>query len=125
MILDTNALSAVADGNDEIFPAFSEAQQIAIPVVVLGEFRFGLVRSKRRKQYEDWLPTILAGSLILDITQETAIYYAGIRSDLRNARTPIPANDVWIAALGRQHRLPILSRDRDFDRISGIRRIEW
>jgi hypothetical protein len=64
-------------------------------------------------------------SRILDVDQETTIYYATLRTELKKAGTPIPANDVWVAALCRQYRLPILSRDRHFDIVAGLRRIDW
>jgi tRNA(fMet)-specific endonuclease VapC len=48
-----------------------------------------------------------------------------VRVELKSAGTPIPSNDVWIAALCRQHRLPLLSRDRHFDGVPGIRRLAW
>jgi predicted nucleic acid-binding protein len=44
---------------------------------------------------------------------------------LRQAGKPIPTNDLWIAALCRQHGLPLLSRDRHFDVVSGVQRLEW
>jgi tRNA(fMet)-specific endonuclease VapC len=46
-------------------------------------------------------------------------------AELKRAGTPIPTNDLWIAALCRQHDLPLLSRDRHFDRVPGLRRIAW
>ena len=49
----------------------------------------------------------------------------GLRLDLKRAGTPIPSNDVWIAALCRQYSLPLLSRDRHFDAVTSIRRIHW
>jgi tRNA(fMet)-specific endonuclease VapC len=62
---------------------------------------------------------------ILDVDQETTIYYATLRTELKKAGTPIPSNDVWVAALCRQYRLPILSRDRHFNLVAGLRRIDW
>jgi predicted nucleic acid-binding protein len=62
---------------------------------------------------------------ILNVDQETTIYYATLRTELKKAGTPIPANDVWVAALCRQYRLPILSRDWHFDIVAGLRRIDW
>jgi len=56
---------------------------------------------------------------------ETAAEYAAIRSELKQVGRPIPANDVWIAALCRQHKLPVLSKDRHFDRVKGLRRVQW
>jgi len=52
-------------------------------------------------------------------------HYAEIRLQLASAGTPIPMNDLWIAAIARQHKLPILSRDTHFDHVSGLTRIGW
>ena len=125
MILDTNALSAIADGAREVASALNQAKLVAIPVIVLGEYRFGIAQSRRSGDYEGWLAANLSACRILDITEKTAIAYARIRSDLKMAGTPIPANDAWIAALCRQHALPLLSREQHFDLVKSIRRISW
>ena len=125
MILDTNALSAFADGYPEAVAAVGKADRVAIPVIVIGEYRYGIAQSHRRLKYEDWLKGFLAASEGLDVTLDTALEYAAIQLALRRAGTPIPSNDIWIAALCRQHRLPLLSRDRHFDRIPGLRRLAW
>lgn len=125
MILDTNGLSAVADGEPALKPVLRRATQIAIPVIVLGEYRYGISQSRDRKRYEQWLAEYLPAFRILDIDEETTISYAAVRMELKKAGTPIPSNDVWIAALGRQHSLPILSRDRHFDAVPGLKRLPW
>ena len=63
--------------------------------------------------------------MILDITSETSSVYAEIRYELRLAGQPIPENDLWIAALARQHRLPVLTNDAHFDQVSGVQRVGW
>ncbi len=125
MILDTNALSAIADGEEEPAAALQEAGLAAIPVVVLGEYRFGIAHSKYREAYENWLDANLPACRVLEVTEVTAIVYAGVRFALRRAGTPIPANDAWIAALCLQHHLPLLSQDRHFDLVTGVRRVGW
>ena len=55
MILDTNALSAIADGEHGASEQLARAHEVSIPVIVLGEFRYGIARSRYRRQYEDWL----------------------------------------------------------------------
>ena len=62
---------------------------------------------------------------VLDVNSETARHYADVREELRRAKTPIPENDLWIAALARQHDLPVITRDAHFDNVPGIRRIGW
>lgn len=64
-------------------------------------------------------------SRALSIDVETARYYGEIRHELRLDGRPIPQNDVWIAALALQHRLPVLSRDTHFDSVEGVERISW
>ena len=62
---------------------------------------------------------------MVPLDSATAHLYADIRHELKTAGHPIPENDIWIAALARQHRLPIISRDTHFDAVSGIQRIGW
>jgi len=125
VILDTNALSAAADDHPTIVAALSEAEELALPVVVLGEYRYGISQSRHQARYKRWLDELIADCTVLDINEGTTHHYAAIHLELRKAGRPIPTNDLWIAALCRQHSLSILSRDRHFDLVSGIRRIEW
>ena len=125
MILDTNALSAFIDGDADVGEVLRRQERVAIPVIVLGEFRYGIAVSRHRAAYESWLDAHLAGFEILAVTGETTFAYAAIRMTLRSAGNPIPANDAWIAALALQHALPILSRDRHFDAVTEIQRRDW
>ncbi len=125
MILDTNALSAFVDGEPEIGAILGSQHRVAIPVIVLGEFRCGIMGSKHRKTYEEWLNAHLRHFDLLAITAETTVPYAALRATLKRLGRPIPANDAWIAALAVQYRLPILSRDERFDELSGVQRIGW
>jgi tRNA(fMet)-specific endonuclease VapC len=125
VILDTNGVSALAEGESALESILRKANRVAIPVIVLGEYRYGTSLSRERKRYEEWLTEYLPKFLILDIDERTTVPYAAIRSELKRAGTPIPSNDVWIAALCRQHSLPLLTRDHHFDAVAGIRRIAW
>jgi predicted nucleic acid-binding protein len=125
LILDTNALSAFVDGEPEIGAILGAQHRVAIPVIVLGEFRYGIMGSRHRKTYEDWLKAHLRHFDLLAITAETTVPYAALRATLEQLGRPIPANDAWIAALAMQYGLPILSRDEHFDKLSEVRRIGW
>jgi tRNA(fMet)-specific endonuclease VapC len=125
MILDTNALSAFVDGDAGVGDALRTQARAAIPVIVLGEFRYGIAQSRRRASYEAWLESHLIHFDILPVTDETAIAYAALRGTLKRSGRPIPANDAWIAALALQHRLPVLSRDEHFDAVPGLHRRSW
>lgn len=125
MILDTNALSAAADREPAALEVVARAGRLAVPVIVLGEYRLGIAQSRRRADYENWLREWVAAVTVLDIDEETTHHYAAIGLELKRIGKPIPANDLWIAALCRQHALPLLSRDRHFDLVAGMHRIDW
>jgi predicted nucleic acid-binding protein len=125
LILDTNALSAAADRDPAALKVVARAERLAVPVIVLGEFRLGISQSRRRTEYEDWLREWIGAVTVLDIEEETAHHYATIGLELKRSGNPIPANDLWIAALCRQHSLPLVSRDRHFDVVRGLQRIDW
>jgi len=125
MILDTNALSAFADDVRPVVQQIAAADELHVPAIVMGEYRFGIATSRRRREYEGWLARGRAFWNVLPVIEETATYYAAIRQQLKRAGAPLPANDVWIAALARQHDLPVLSRDVHFDAVSGLIRLSW
>ena len=125
MILDTNALSAWADGYVEVEAPLRAADRLVVPSVVLGEYYFGIRQSRLRRRYEAWLSRYLPLAEIAAVTSATADAYAEIRLELKRMGAPIPSNDTWIAALARQHGLPVLSNDRHFDVVAGIRRIAF
>lgn len=125
MILDTNALSALADGSDALEAAAAAVDVFSLPVIVLGEFEYGIGRSRHRAKYAKWLEKLVGVSRVLDVDRETARRYARIRLWLRERGRPIPANDAWIGALALQHSLPVLSRDAHLDELPGVRRISW
>ena len=125
MILDTNALSAWADGHDAIVAPLRVADRLVVPSVVLGEYYFGIRQSRHRSRYQEWLARYLPMTEIAAVNATTANAYADIRLELKRLGTPIPSNDAWIAALARQHGIPILSNDRHFDVVGGVRRIAF
>ena len=125
MILDTNALSAYLDSTPEAVEIISEARELAIPVIVAGEFAFGIAQSRHREVYEKSLNRMLDRCAVLDIGIVTARHYAAIRLELKAVGKPIPSNDLWIAALARQHALQIASRDAHFDHVRGVHRCSW
>jgi len=125
MILDTNALSAFVVQDSALLCVIQHAPELALPVIVLGEYRFGISQSRHRSDYETWLGRDLHLFSVLPIVEETTRHYAAIRLELKRKGFPIPANDAWIAALARQHRLEIVSHDAHFDAIANLQRIDW
>ena len=118
-------MSAAADGEPTALKIVAGAENLAVPVTVLGEYRLGIAQSRHRKAYENWLREWIAAVRVLDVDERTAHHYATIGLELKGKGKPIPTNDLWIAALCRQHSLSLLSRDRDFDFVAGLRRVDW
>ena len=126
MILDTNAVSDFADANQSLLDRLQQpSADIHLPVIVLGEYRYGVKASRLRATRESWLDDLESSAVVLAITSDTSRIYADIRHELRTSGRPIPENDICIAALARQHRLPVLSNDAHFDHVAGLKRISW
>jgi predicted nucleic acid-binding protein len=125
LILDTNALSALADGDPKLLSTVRGVARFSLPVVVLGEFRFGISRSRYRDRYAQWLEKLVSVSNVLNVDEETANTYATLREGLRAKGHPIPSNDAWIAALALQHKLPVLTMDAHFAHVDGLRQSTW
>ena len=125
MILDTNAVSAFFEEVPTVCMAGDESEVLGVPSIVLGEYRFGLSGSRLRAELEAKLGRLERLADVLCVDAETARHYAAIRRELKDAGTPIPDNDLWIAALVRQHGLPLLSNDAHFDHVKDLTRIGW
>ena len=125
MIQDTNGLSAMADGDPALELLLERATEVALPAIVIGEYRYGIRQSRYRARYERWLAEAIATCRILVVDEGTAERYAEIRHELRRNGRAIPANDVWIAALSRQHTLPVISRDQHFELVPRLKRLGW
>ncbi|MEO1368591.1 MAG: type II toxin-antitoxin system VapC family toxin [Acidobacteriota bacterium] len=125
MILDTNAVSALLSGDPALAERLANADRHHLPVIVVGEYRYGLMRSRHRRQLGLLLDSLVRESIVLRIDENTARSYAEVRDELRTSGRPIPENDVWIAALARQHGEPVISRDKHFEAVQGLRVISW
>lgn len=125
MILDTNAVSALLAGETALAEALAEEERHHLPVIVIGEYRYGLLGSRFRVHLQGLLETLIRESFVLRVDEATAEMYSLVRDELRRKGRPIPENDLWIAALARQHRQPVVSRDGHFDEVPDLRRVMW
>jgi tRNA(fMet)-specific endonuclease VapC len=125
LIIDTNAVSALFAGDPALGQVLDSEPFHHLPVIVIGEYRYGVARSKHRRRLEGLLDLLVRESIVLLVDEETTRHYATIRETLRRAGSPIPENDVWIAALAQQHGESIVSRDRHFDMLGSLRRVAW
>lgn len=109
-------------GHSEVVAALQEADEVCFNPVILGELLAGFMRGKRRKKNESELKMFLQSPRvkILDVNAETAERYAAILNSLWKAGTPIPTNDIWIAATAMQHGLHLLTTDAHYQKVSQI-----
>jgi tRNA(fMet)-specific endonuclease VapC len=125
VILDTNAVSALLAGDAALGEVLAEEERHHLPVIVIGEYRYGLLGSRFRVHLQGLLGTLVRESLVLLVDETTAETYSQVRDELRRKGRPIPENDIWIASLARQHRQPVVSRDGHFDDVPELRRVAW
>jgi tRNA(fMet)-specific endonuclease VapC len=88
LILDTNALSAAAEEHPGVTGLLADVQQLALPVVVIGEYRYGIAQSRHRARYRRWLDSLINDCKVLDINEQSTHYYAAISIELRRAGSP-------------------------------------
>jgi tRNA(fMet)-specific endonuclease VapC len=123
--IDTNRYTDFARGEVEAVDRLSKVDRICIPIVVLGELRAGFLCGSRSERNEKNLARFLNSPRVevLDIDEETTHHYARLFRQLRAQGTPIPTNDLWIAALVVQHALYLYDRDGHFDALPQIPRL--
>jgi predicted nucleic acid-binding protein len=125
MILDTNAISDLLLENRALLRALPAHSMLRLPVIALGEYRYGIQRSREKANLGRLLDRLESFAEILPVDPKTVSHYAIIREKLREQGYALPQNDIWIAAIAVQHDLPIVSRDAHFDYVRDVRRISW
>ena len=122
--IDTNRYVDFARGDQEMADLLEHAQQIHMPLMVLAELRAGFAVGSRGAHNEGGLRRFLLrdGVSVLVPDEDTTHHYASVFRQLRQQGTPIPTNDMWIAALVLQHGLVLCSRDAHFNHLPQIPR---
>jgi tRNA(fMet)-specific endonuclease VapC len=123
LALDTSAYSAFKLGDPEAVAAVRSRERIIVPAVVLGELLGGFAAGTRADRNGAELEEFLASPrVVVALVGETAAEcYGAIYSFLQKAGTPVPTNDLWIAASVMEHGALLLTADTHFDRIPQIR----
>jgi tRNA(fMet)-specific endonuclease VapC len=122
LLVDTSAYSAFMRGHGDTKVALQEADEIFVNSIVLGELRAGFMKGRRRRRNEDELNRFLGSPRVklLDVTEETAERYAIILNSLWQAGTPIPTNDIWIAASAMEYGLELLTTDEHYQKVPQV-----
>lgn len=125
LALDTNRYVDLCRGQEPVVDLVQRADEIWMPLIVVAELRAGFAHGTRRAANEKILARFLGtdGVRTLCPDEQTTFFYASLYADLRRRGTPVPTNDIWIAALVVQHGLLLFDRDSDFDRIPELARV--
>ena len=123
--LDTNRYVDFARGDAAVVDVLESAEEIVVPLIVLGELRAGFAMGSRTAANEGILRRFLLrpGVEVLIPDEQTTHHYATVYRQLRQQGTPIPTNDMWIAALVVQHGLVLFARDDHFDHLPQVPRL--
>ena len=127
ILLDTNAYTAFLTGNERVLNALAEAETTFFSAIVVGELYAGFCGGNRLKENKALLARFLQKSnvRVLDVTAETGEVFGQIKNELQKAGTPIPLNDIWLAAQAMETGSVIVSFDAHFDQVSGLRLWIW
>lgn len=125
LALDTNRYTDLCRGDAQVVERVESAETVSLPFVVVGELRAGFAAGRQGPRNEAVLRRFLLkpGVRILYADDQTTHHYANVYRQLRHQGTPIPTNDMWIAALVLQHSLTLCDRDRHFDGLPQIPRV--
>ena len=119
-ILDANVIIDVFRGHIPTIERLEKLTHTYIPVIVLGELYYGANKSNRTQKRIEQIEALEQVVTILYTTENTAMLYGTIKNQLKENGTPIPENDIWIAAIAMEVNLPLLSNDKHFDLIEGL-----
>jgi len=123
ILLDTNAYTRYLAGDEKVLNVIAAAEIVYMSVFVLGELFAGFKGGNKEKQNKQILKSFLEKPTvsILEATEETSEIFGGIKDALRRAGSPLPINDVWIAAHGIEIDAVIITYDGHFKKVSGAR----
>lgn len=123
VVLDTSAYSRFRAGDSTVLSLLAHAPLVYLPVVVIGELEAAFVRGSRRTENTDALREFIDEPFVevFDVDRAVAGRYGELSLALRRAGTPIPTNDVWIAAITNGTDGYLVTFDHDFERVPGLR----
>ncbi|MCW5821621.1 MAG: type II toxin-antitoxin system VapC family toxin [Cyanobacteria bacterium TGS_CYA1] len=122
LCIDTSAYSHFKAGDSQAAKLISQSRNVGIPAIVLGELRAGFLMGNRAAKNEQELNMFISNPVVkvMDVDEEASRIYAELVVELKAAGTPIPTNDIWIAALSLRDGASILTFDKHFELIKRV-----
>ena len=124
-LLDTNIVIAIFANDNLVLKPLEMAAEVFVPVVVLGELYYGAQKSNKVENNLARINEFAESCSVIICDTETSRQYGEIKNFLRGRGRPIPENDIWIAAIAKQHELTLVSRDDHFKEIEDFPTLTW
>lgn len=124
-LLDTNILIALFADEASVTRNVIDASEVFLPSIAVGELYYGARKSNRRHDNLARIDGFVTQNIVLGCDLETARHYGEIKDQLRIKGRPIPENDIWIAAVAKQHGLTLVTRDIHFKEIESLEIASW
>lgn len=125
LLLDTNIVIAVLNGDETIPPRLDAAEIVGISVTVIGELLYGAKKSHHVQDNINKIKRFVHRCSIFSVNEDTAEFYSTIKAELTKKGNPIPENDIWIAATARQNNLTLITGDGHFDKVQHLMTEKW
>ena len=125
ILLDTNVIIALFEQDESVLAHLQETASVFVTAIAIGELYYGAHKSARRTENLQRVQEFADANTVLACDDRTALVYGRVKNGLRQKGTPIPENDIWIAALAFQHDLALVTRDGHFSAVSGLRIETW
>lgn len=125
ILLDSSVVIPHLRGHLDLAAQVAPTEPLFLPLTALGELYKGVFKSSQPQKNQLLLETFLQTVAVLHPDTTTALHYAQISADLERKGTPIPENDVWIAAVALECTMPLATRDAHFSHVTGLQLLHW
>ena len=127
VLLDTSVIIAHLRGDEAVTRRLMETEFLHVPVIAIGELHYGALKALETEEALRQIEEFLTAVSVLDTDRAAAQWYGRVKKGLAERGTPIPENDIWIAALAARHGLPLAHRDAHFRQIqeAGPELLQW
>ena len=125
VVVDTSVVVAVLRRVPGLKERLRSAEELLVPLIALGELEYGVNLATPPERQREAVRTFMESVTLLLPTARTAAEYGRIKAALKAAGTPLPENDVWIAAFALEHGLPLATRDAHFAQVAGLTVFDW
>jgi tRNA(fMet)-specific endonuclease VapC len=126
VLLDTSVVIDYLRQQDQpLIRQMEGTHELYLPLTALGELLYGAYKSKNKEQTLQDVYKFLQVCSLLTPDETTADWYGQVKAALAKAGTPIPQNDIWIAAMALEHNLPLVTRDAHFSKVPDLSVLNW